>query len=185
VWLLGWWRGLHAGAVAGLELRPVNMTLEEALESSYPGHMTVEAGAPVRLRSDAMRYRKEFHIRQLAEVLAVGLIVSLFYPTRSLLTCLECGLVYALVWFAFYFYRYWEIRTDCLIQRFFFRRIVFPFSDITYVGPMKGDASNFEYFDKTILIETADGRRMYARPADPEAFLADMRKHLPAITLHL
>jgi len=151
----------------------------------HPGHLTVEAFTPRELRLDAVRYRREFRIRQLAEVFAVGLIVSLLYPTRSWLTCLTCGLVYALVWYLFYFFRYWEIRTDYVIQRFFFRRIVFPFPSITYVGPMKGEASNFKYFEKTILIETADRKRMYVRPADPKAFLTNMRKHLPAITLHL
>lgn len=86
-----------------------------------------------------MRYRKEFRIRQLAEVfaigLAVGFIVSLYYPARSLLSCLRYALIYTLVWCLFYLFRYWEIREDCLIQRFLFRRIVFPFSNITYVGP--------------------------------------------------
>lgn len=115
----------------------------------------------------------------------LGLSYLFFNPTRSWLTCLKCGLVYAPVWYLFYFFRYWEIRTDYVIQRFFFRRIVFPFPNVTYVGPMKGEASNFKYFEKTILIETADGKRMYARPADPKAFLTNMRKHLPAITLHL
>ena len=151
----------------------------------HPGHLTVEAFTRRELRLDALRYRREFRIRQLAEVFAAGLIVSLLYQTRSWLTCLTCGLVYALVWYLFYFFRYWEIRADYVIQLFFFRRIVFPFPNITYVGSIKGEASDFKYFEKTILIETADGKRMYARPADPEAFLTNMRKHLPAITLHL
>jgi hypothetical protein len=104
----------------------------------HPVHLTVEACTPRDLRLDAVRYRREFRIRQLAEVFAVGLIVSLIYPTRSWLTCLKCGLVYALVWYLFYFFRYWESRPDYVIQRFFVRRIVFPFPNITYVGPMGG-----------------------------------------------
>jgi hypothetical protein len=132
-----------------------------------------------------MRYRKELGIRQLAGAFAGMFICSLLFTKRSLLTSVYCGVVAALVWYQFYFFRYWEIRDDCLIQRFFFRRIVFPFSDITYAGPMKGEGSNHKFFEKIALVETVNGKRMYVEPADPEAFLANMRKHLPAITLNL
>jgi hypothetical protein len=151
--------------------------------------MTVEACVGGELGLNAMRYRKEFGIRQLAGTfaagLAIGFIVSLRYTPRSLLNCLRFGLTYTLLSCLFYFFRYWETRNDCLIYRFFFRRIVFPFSNIAYVGPMKGEASNHKFFGRTVLVETVDGKRMYVEPADPAAFLADMRTHLPAITLQL
>jgi hypothetical protein len=132
-----------------------------------------------------MRYRKKFRANQPVETFAGGFICSLLYPGRSLLTCLRCGLAAALGWWIIYFFWYWEIRDDCLVQRHLFRRIAFPLSDITYVGPMKGAASGYEYFDKHILIETVDGKRMFAQPADPEDFLANMRKYVPLITLNL
>ncbi len=133
-----------------------------------------------------MRYRKEFGIRQLAGAFAGWFIVSLlFYPARSLLTSVRSSLIYALVGYLFYFFQYWEIRDDCLIYRFYFRRTVFPFANITYVGPMKGQASGHKFFAKTVLVETVDKKRMYVTPANPEDFLANMRQHLPAITLNL
>jgi hypothetical protein len=135
--------------------------------------------------ADVMRYRKEFGIRQLAGSFAGMFICSILFMKRSLLTSAYCGVIAALVMFQFYFFRYWEIRDDCLIQRFFFRRIVFPFSEIRYVGPMKGEASNHKFFAEIALVETVNGKRMYIEAADPEAFLSDMRKHLPAITLNL
>src|SRR5579863_8408352 len=104
-----------------------------------------------------MRYRKEFGIRQLAGAFAGWFIVSLlFYPAHSLLTSVRSGLIYALVGYLFYFFQYWEIRDDCLIYRFYFRRVVFPFSNIVYAGPMKGQAANHKFFAKTVLVETVD-----------------------------
>lgn len=50
---------------------------------------------------------------------------------------------------------------------------------------MKGEASNHKFFEKIVLIETVDGKRIYVEPADPQAFLGAMRKHLPAISLNL
>lgn len=132
-----------------------------------------------------MRYRKKFRVHQPVEMFAGGFIGALLYPGRSLMTSLRCGIICVLVWWVMYFFWYWEIRNDSLVQQHLFRRIVFPFSNITYVGPMKGAASSHKYFDKHILIETVDEKRMFAQPADPEDFLANMRKHLPLITLNL
>jgi hypothetical protein len=76
---------------------------------------------------------------------------------------------------------YWEICDDCVIQRRYFGRTVFPFSDITYVGPFSGQLSRLNM----ILIRNTAGKRMIVNTDDPQAFLAEMREHLPRITLNL
>ena len=80
---------------------------------------------------------------------------------------------------------FWEIREDCVVQRQWFRRTVFPFSQIAYVGPMTGQASQYEHFAKHILIRNAAGEKMIVITAQYEAFLKEMRKHLPLVTLNL
>ena len=80
---------------------------------------------------------------------------------------------------------YWEIGDDSVIQRRHFRRNVFPFSEITYVGPMTGTASEHKYFSKHILIRNIAGEKMFVETPQCETFLVEMRKHLPLITLNL
>jgi hypothetical protein len=80
---------------------------------------------------------------------------------------------------------YWEIRDDRVVQRRLFLRTALPFSEITYVGPVTGQASRHKYFERHILIRNVAGKRMFVNTGDPEAFLTEMRKHLPRITLNL
>jgi hypothetical protein len=80
---------------------------------------------------------------------------------------------------------YWEIGDDRLTHRRYFSITVFPFSEITYIGPMTGEAGTYKFFEKTILVRNSDGKRMLVNIDDPSAFLNEMRKHLPQITLRL
>ena len=80
---------------------------------------------------------------------------------------------------------YWEIQFDRVIQRLYFRRTVFLFSEIDYVGPMTGAASLFDHFGKHILIQNVSGETIFVRTPKYEAFLKEMNKHLPLITRDL
>jgi hypothetical protein len=80
---------------------------------------------------------------------------------------------------------YWQIQEGCVIQRHYFRRIVFPFSEITYVGPMTDVAGLYEYFAEHILIENISGEQIVVNTPQREAFWAEMNKHLPLITRNL
>jgi len=80
---------------------------------------------------------------------------------------------------------YWEVGETRLVHRRFLVRTTYPFSDITYVGPMTGEGSGYTFFEKTILVRTAEGQRMFIDTTDPDALLAEMRQRLPGITLNL
>ncbi len=80
---------------------------------------------------------------------------------------------------------HWDICEDRVVQHRFFRRTVFPLSEIVYVGPMKGQASRFDYFAQHILIENEAGKRIIVRTPRYAEFLAEMRKRLPLVTLNL
>jgi len=103
----------------------------------------------------------------------------------ALLNALLGGILTALTVRALHSAWYWEIGGDRLIHRRYFSLIVFPFSEITYIGPMTGEAGTYKFFDKTILVRNAGGKRMLVTVGDPDAFLNEMRKHLPQITLRL
>jgi hypothetical protein len=103
----------------------------------------------------------------------------------ALLNGLLGGVLMALILRVLHSSWYWEIGDDRLIHRRYFSLTVFPFSEITYIGPMIGEASTHKFFDKTILVRNAVGKRMFVTTVDPETFLDQMRKHLPQITLHL
>ena len=79
----------------------------------------------------------------------------------------------------------WKILPDRLVQSRYFQRTVFPFSEITYIGPMTGRAARRNAVQNWILIRNTANERMIAMPANPEAFLAELRTYLPQITLHL
>lgn len=81
--------------------------------------------------------------------------------------------------------RHWEIRDDCVVERRYFHRIVFPFSEIAYVGPMTGAASQFDYFNMHILIRNASGEKIIVSTPQYKTFLQEMRKRLPLTTLNL
>jgi hypothetical protein len=124
-------------------------------------------------------------------IVPVGMLVVLLrylLQGRSLLTsvlhALISGIPLALLVYVFHKGWYWEVGETRLLHRRFLRRTTFPFSDITYVGPMTGEGSGYKFFEKTILARTAEGRRMFIDTSDPDALLRDMRQHLPGITLN-
>jgi hypothetical protein len=125
-------------------------------------------------------------------IVLVGLLVIFlryFLQSRSFATSVlqsvAGGIPLALVAYAFHRCWYWEVSDTALIHRRLFRRITFPFSEITYIGPMTGDGSGYTFFENTILVRTLEGKRMFIDTTDPHALVADMRQHVPRITLNL
>jgi hypothetical protein len=125
-------------------------------------------------------------------IVPVGMAVVLLrylLQGRSLLTsvmyAIASGIPLALLVYVFHRRWYWEVGDTRLVHRRFLGRTSFPFSDITYVGPMTGEGSGYEFFEKMILVRTAEGQRMFIDTVDPDALLAEMRQHLPGITLSL
>ena len=125
-------------------------------------------------------------------ILAAAMVVIFFryfleYHSlpSALLNGLLGGVLMALILLALHSCWYWEISNDRLIHRRYFSLIVFSFSEIIYIGPMTGEAGTYKFFEKTILVRNDGGKRMLVTIDDPDAFLTEMRKHLPQITLRL
>jgi hypothetical protein len=125
-------------------------------------------------------------------IVPVGMLVVLvryLLQSRSVLTsvlnAVASGIPLALLVYVFHRRWYWEVGETRLVHRRLLRRTTFPFSDISYVGPMTGEASGYELFGKTILVRTVTGQRMFIDTTDADALLAEMRRHLPGITLNL
>lgn len=68
---------------------------------------------------------------------------------------------------------YWEVLSDRVIERHYFRRTIFPFSEIEYVGPMTGAASLFDHFNKHVLIQNISGKKMFVMTPKYESFLKE------------
>jgi hypothetical protein len=137
--------------------------------------------------AQSMRYRRELGVTRVGGWLALGAFLSagLFRKGHPLWVALFCGFAATLLFYIPHFFWYWDILPDRVVHRRYFRRSVFPFSEITYVGPLTGWAAGNNAVRNWILIRNAAGERIVATPADPEAFLANIRKHLPLITLNL
>ena len=138
------------------------------------------------------RRRVRYYRKPPTGIVPVGILVVFvryFLQSRSVATsvlhAIVSGIPLALVAYAFHRYWYWEVGDTTLIHRRFGRRIAFPFSDITYIGPMTGEGSGYTFFERTILVRTVEGKRMVIDTADPDALLAHLRQHLPRITLNL
>jgi hypothetical protein len=135
-----------------------------------------------------MRYYRKPPVSILAPAIVV-IFFRYFLEYHSLPSALLNGLLggvlMALILLALHSCWYWEISSDRLIHRRYFSLIVFSFSEIIYIGPMTGEAGTYKFFEKTILVRNAGGKRMLVTIDDPDAFLTEMRKHLPQITLRL
>jgi hypothetical protein len=117
---------------------------------------------------------------------ACGALWSYFLEDHSLWHALFTAVVMLALWaLAAAASLHWEIHDDVVVERRFFRRKVFPMPEITYIGPMTGAAGQFQYFAKHLLIKNAAGGSMIVDTPQHEAFLAEMRKHLPQVTLNL
>jgi hypothetical protein len=79
---------------------------------------------------------------------------------------------------------YWEICPDRLIHRRYFRRVVWPFTEIAYVGPMTGLIGTYSAARDWLEVRNVSGKMIIVQPADCEEFLLEMRKYLPRITLN-
>ena len=135
-----------------------------------------------------MRYYRKFPVSILTTAIAVIFLRYLlehYSVPSALFNGLLGGVFMALTLCALHSCWYWEIGDDRLTQRRYFRLTVFPFSEITYIGPMTGEAGTYKFFDKTVLVRNAGGQRMLVTIGDPDVFLNEMRKHLPHITLRL
>jgi hypothetical protein len=135
-----------------------------------------------------MRYRRELGRNAIAVWLCSAVIIAAltFRRDQSFWKASASGAGMVPFYYLLYLSRSWEILPDRLIERRFFRAaVVFPFSEITYVGPMTGKAAEFKATAKWILIRNAAGQRIIVHLDDPEVFLAHMRKYLPLVTLNL
>jgi hypothetical protein len=134
-----------------------------------------------------MRYRRKLRPAGIIVWLAYAAIVAFafYHSHHSTPTVVAAGIIVLLLFYLPYLYWYWEIRPDRLVHQRYFQRIAWPFSEITYAGPMTGKAAGNRTAKDWIEIRNLSGQRMIAQPADPQAFLEEMRRHLPQITLNL
>jgi hypothetical protein len=79
---------------------------------------------------------------------------------------------------------YWETCPDRLIHQRYFRRVVWPFTEITYVGPMTGLIGTYSAVRDWLEVRNVSGKMIIVQPGDCEEFLSEMRKYLPRITLN-
>ena len=133
-----------------------------------------------------MRYRRELGLVRMSIWGAFGIILAsnAFREGYPLWTVCLIAVLVALSFYVPYLFWYWEIYPDRLIHRRYFQQIIFPFSEITYVGPMTGNSASHKSVRNWILVQNTDGRSMIVQSAVPEAFLSQMRKYLPEITLN-
>jgi len=119
--------------------------------------------------------------------LAFALLIAVDFSRRGypLWEVFLAGVLSLSLFYIGHFFWYWEILPDRLVHQRYFLKVVFPFPEITYAGPVTGPAAQHAAARKWILIQNATGRRMIANPANPEAFLSQMRERLPGITPHL
>ena len=103
------------------------------------------------------------HPLWVAELLAIGIFLLFFVIYRS--------------W-------YWEICPDRLIHRRYFRKVVWPFTEISYVGPMTGVIGTYPAVRDWLEVRNVSGKMIIVQPANCEQFLLEMRKYLPRITLN-
>jgi hypothetical protein len=135
-----------------------------------------------------MRFRSRLSQLRIFIWLGYGVILAagLRAKGQPLWLCALVGLIgIALLFLPPYLFWYWDIRDSYFAQRRYFSRIVMPYSKIIYVGPMSTRMHAILGARSWIEVRSADGRIIIAQPADSKAFLNEMRKHLPEITLNL
>jgi hypothetical protein len=133
-----------------------------------------------------MRFRSKLGPIRIFSWLAFGVVIAAgsFSRGRSPWVCALEGLLTVSVFLPPYLFLYWDILPDHFAQRRFFERVVMPYSEIVYVGPIEAQIKGIAAARNWIEIRNAAGKRIIAQPSDPNAFLAEMRKHLPEITLN-
>ena len=78
---------------------------------------------------------------------------------------------------------YWEICPNRLVHRRYFRKVVWPFTEIIYVGPLTGLMGIFPAGRDWLEVRNVSGKMIIVQPANCEDFLSEMRKYLPRITI--
>lgn len=132
-----------------------------------------------------MRFHSKLSSLRIFSWLAFGVVIAAgsYSRGRSPWVCALEGLLTVAIFLPPYLFWYWDILPDSFAQRRFFVRIVMPYSEIVYVGPIEAQIKGIPAARNWIEIRNATGKRIIAQPSDPNAFLTEMRKHLPEITL--
>ena len=133
-----------------------------------------------------MRFYRKLGAVRLVARFAVGALLggSFLRQGYSFWAAVLAGILFVLAWLPSWLFWYWEIGPDCVTQRRYFGRTIFPFSTITYAGPVTGNLAGRRQTRNWIEIRTDDGRWMIVDAADPDGFLARMREYLPTVTLN-
>jgi hypothetical protein len=136
---------------------------------------------------EAMRFRRRMGLASVVTWCVYASVVALaFYRTHhSPVSVAASAVVVLLLFWVPHLYWYWEILPDRLVHRRYFQSMAWPLAEIVYVGPVTGGAAGRKATRDWIEIRNAAGQRMIAQPGNPKAFLEEMRKHLPEITLEL
>ncbi len=77
-----------------------------------------------------------------------------------------------------YFFWYWQVLPDRLIQQRYWRRVELPFDEIVRVGPLTGSLATKRHLGNWVEVLNGAGQRMIVDAADRDEFLAEMRGHL-------
>ena len=133
-----------------------------------------------------MRFRRQLGAIRIITWIGFGLVItgSLASTGHRYWFAGMIGAAVSLAFFLPHVFRYWDVRTDRLVHRRYFATVVVPFAEIAYVGPLTGKMADFAGAVKWVEMRKADGVRMIVQPADPDAFLAEMRRYLPWVTLN-
>ncbi len=107
-----------------------------------------------------MKYRRKTSVPVIILCLGISELVRQAIVNDSLRQALEwmAGVVVAAA--ASYFLQYWEIQPDRLVFRNFWTKKVWPFSEITYVGPPDGPMAGVRAAGSWIIVRNRQGRRM-------------------------
>jgi hypothetical protein len=134
-----------------------------------------------------MRFRRKLGWIRLATWIAFGLFLAFEQVKRGRPLWIDFAafVICILLFLPSHLFWYWEIRPDRLIHQRYLARRIFPFSEIVYIGPMTGKASDHETTRNWILVRSEGGQRMIVDTNNHEGFLSEMRKYLPSITLKL
>jgi hypothetical protein len=134
-----------------------------------------------------MRFYRKLGWIRVATWVGFGLVLSLgqLKQGRPLWLDLLAFFVCVLLFLSSYLFWYWEIQPERLIHRRYLTRVVFPYTEITYIGPVTGRATEHATAKTWILVRTESGQKMIVDAADPPGFLDAIRKYLPRITLNL
>lgn len=79
---------------------------------------------------------------------------------------------------------YMEVGNFGLIKRHLWRRQVYPYSEITYVGPPTGKRAIWYWADRLVEVRSSAQKPSIFMPAETKSFLADLHNHLTEEVFH-